>query len=118
MATTTQPTVGPSMIPVDMEFQELVMEYLKEMPGRVASLRNAFDSHDMPALQRLAHQLKGSAGLYGFPKLGDFAAHLEEQVRAQAPRGRVEDALFAVLESCASTCEHLPSTNSIGMSSC
>lgn len=76
------PTPQPS-VPLFSEFAsdasmtELVTLFVEEMPGKIESLRNALGSGSFDALKRVAHQLKGAAGGYGFPVIGEAAGKIE-----------------------------------------
>jgi len=50
---------------------------LRTLEGRVAALRRASGDEDSGTLKRLAHQLKGVAGGYGFPTITEQARILE-----------------------------------------
>jgi HPt (histidine-containing phosphotransfer) domain-containing protein len=82
------------------ECQALVAEYAREMPERIGRLQQAIASKDLTSLRRLAHQLKGSAPLYGFPQLAARAAEMESLVRNAAPEAEVTCATDAVIELC------------------
>ena len=57
--------------------RELVAWYVAEMPRRIGALEAALAGPDRAELGRLAHQLKGSAGGYGFDVLTRAAAEAE-----------------------------------------
>jgi signal transduction histidine kinase/DNA-binding response OmpR family regulator len=61
----------------DPEMQELVDDYVATMPGRTEALWSAVASFDREAIGYIAHQIKGSAGSYGFMSITDAAAALE-----------------------------------------
>lgn len=67
----------------DEDMRVLVAQYASEMPDRIKLLQQALAARDYAWLRRLAHQIKGSAGLYGFPKLSAKAAELEALVHSQ-----------------------------------
>ena len=56
------------------------MLFVDELGSRVDSIRQAFVEEDVAALRRIAHQLKGSAGGYGFDPIGDAASRLEYEL--------------------------------------
>ena len=87
---------------MDPDLRDLVVLFVDELDDRVQSIRGAFDSEDHAMLRRLAHQLKGSAGGYGFDPIGDAAARLEyellgDEAEISTITERVEDLI--------STCE-------------
>lgn len=65
----------------DPDMRELVVEFVAAMPARTLALQTALSEQRLRDLQRLAHQLKGSAGGYGFPTLGSAAGTLESTLK-------------------------------------
>lgn len=63
----------------DPEFATLVEMFVDELPSRASALRAAFDKGDREQVRRLAHQMKGAAGSYGFSSITLTAAMLEEE---------------------------------------
>ena len=84
----------------DPDMLAIVREFVAELPDRARSLEVVLDAQDLGELQRLAHQLKGAGGGYGFPIVTERAAALESAVK----RGT---AAASVKEACASLCETL-----------
>ncbi|MEE2972095.1 MAG: Hpt domain-containing protein [Planctomycetota bacterium] len=64
----------------DPDLQDLVIQFVDELDHRVEGIRRAFLEHDVVALRRIAHQLKGAAGGYGFDPIGDAASRLEHDL--------------------------------------
>lgn len=83
--------------------RELVGVFVEEAPGRLAELRRAAAALDAPTVERVAHSLKGSAGLLGAASLRAVSAELEERALAKRVDGaadlvaRVEGELERVL---------------------
>jgi PAS domain S-box-containing protein len=70
----------------DPDVAPLLEEYLVELREKVESLVSAARAQDWAVVSRLAHQIKGSAGGYGYPGLSQKAAVLEKSTRnAEAP---------------------------------
>ena len=99
LVATNDPVVEPagerliSLYATDPDMVELVDGFVQQMPKRIADLEDAWTRGDGPALTRLAHQLKGAAGGYGFPTLGEAAAELENSARTGGgvvPRAAVD----------------------------
>ena len=72
-------TVEPvhSEFKTDPEYRELLELFVSEMPQRRNALERAYLRWDVAQLRVQAHQLKGSAGGYGFGGLSCLAATLE-----------------------------------------
>jgi len=64
----------------DPDMQEIIGLFVQEMPERIAQLQSSWTSGEFDAVKRLAHQLKGAGGGYGFPTLGQAAGKLESSV--------------------------------------
>ena len=54
-------------------------------------------------LARLAHQLKGAAGSYGFDQITPFAARLEHCIRSGEPLTAVNAAVEDLVDACRRT---------------
>lgn len=61
----------PDMIP-------LLLDFLDGLPQRFLDIATACDAKELTKLATLAHKLKGSAGMYGFPELALLAGELEK----------------------------------------
>ncbi len=64
----------------DEDMIELVEEFVQELPKRASAVEQALQGGDIAALSRLAHQLKGAAGGYGFGPISDIAGELESSL--------------------------------------
>jgi signal transduction histidine kinase/CheY-like chemotaxis protein/HPt (histidine-containing phosphotransfer) domain-containing protein len=65
----------------DPDMIDVIRRFVTTLPERVAAMQAA----EGAALQRLAHQLKGAAGGYGFPAITDAAARLEKALVEGTP---------------------------------
>ncbi len=95
----TAPSTGPlvSAFADDPEMQGLLGRFVGSLEARLQTLREA-PTRD--AMRRLAHQLKGAAGGYGFPSITDAAAALEQALDADAPSSEVSSLLEALTALC------------------
>jgi signal transduction histidine kinase/DNA-binding response OmpR family regulator len=66
----------------DPDLKDLLMKFVGLLPGKVRELSDLLAAHDLEALRQFAHQIKGSAGGYGFPDVTVKAAQLEAQLHA------------------------------------
>jgi HPt (histidine-containing phosphotransfer) domain-containing protein len=57
-------------------------EFVGRLPGTVQAMEKAVEGRHTEELARLAHQMKGTAGSYGYPWLTIAAAALETAVKA------------------------------------
>ena len=79
--------------------QDMVGDFLKEFPGRLADLKRLEGEKNWEELERAAHSLKGLAALFGFQKLSEKFLALEDAGEAADP-SRVHTA-FTGLETLA-----------------
>jgi signal transduction histidine kinase/CheY-like chemotaxis protein len=64
----------------DEDMREILHQFVRDLPDRSSAILRASQSSDIDTLKRLAHQLKGAAGGYGFPQITEAAARVEEAV--------------------------------------
>ncbi len=83
----------------DPEMREIVAFFVAEVPRRLEELRAAWASGDRARVRTIAHQIKGAAGGYGFPEIGESAAMLESAVARAEPSGGAPASAFAAFES-------------------
>jgi HPt (histidine-containing phosphotransfer) domain-containing protein len=67
----------------DPDLGQIVELFVGEMPQRLTALNRCLLQRDWDELGRLAHQLKGACGSYGFHQLTPFAARLEGACRSE-----------------------------------
>lgn len=90
----------------DPDLGEIVELFVEEMPARMAALTSCRDAQDWQQLGRLAHQLKGACGSYGFAQLTAQAARLEKACRCDEP---TEEQMLAELQQMLSMCSRVRS---------
>ena len=73
----------------------IIPEFVDGLPGKVRELRGSLESSDLPELRRLAHQLLGTCGGYGFAAVSEPARSLEQSIKA----GRDGESLTAQVKS-------------------
>ena len=66
----------------DPDMLELVEEFVGNLQHRVQAIEQAVASNNPAELVRLAHQLKGASGGFGFEAIGTVAAALEQSAKA------------------------------------
>lgn len=80
----------------DPDMAELVQLFVAELPKRLEAMESALRGGEVESLFRLAHQMKGAAGGYGFPSISVAAGKLEAMVKCA---GAPDVALSAAAES-------------------
>ncbi len=74
----------------DDDMGELVRQYVSNLPERSSAILRACQVSDVETVKRLSHQLKGSAGSYGFPLITEAANALEQAVEAGLDRSTIQ----------------------------
>lgn len=83
------------------QLDRLVDLFVEEMPKRINALQAHAGNRDWYEVGRLAHQLKGAAGSYGFHEITPCAAALEAAARGGQPE-RAKEALDELVRLCRS----------------
>jgi HPt (histidine-containing phosphotransfer) domain-containing protein len=65
----------------DEDMVDLIDEFVEELGEEIASMRKVFEGGDYDGLCRLAHQMKGAGGSYGYPMLTEVAKELEKAAK-------------------------------------
>jgi PAS domain S-box-containing protein len=78
-STTTSETnvIVSDRLDFDPEMVPLVIDFTGRLPLRLQELSGTLETGNIQSLESLAHKLKGSAGLYGYPQVSEIAARLE-----------------------------------------
>jgi PAS domain S-box-containing protein len=74
----TPDVLRSSVDDADPEMAELISEFVQGLPAKVQELLTTAATKDFIKMAALAHKLKGSSGMYGFPKLSAVAKTLEK----------------------------------------
>jgi PAS domain S-box-containing protein len=72
----------------DGDMAEVLGEFVGGLPERVAAMQRCAADRDLQGLRRLAHQMSGAAGCYGFPQITDAARRLEAAAAASGDVAR------------------------------
>jgi HPt (histidine-containing phosphotransfer) domain-containing protein len=83
---------------------KLVNQFVAGLAQRMAAMHAALETSDIVKLKSLAHQLRGAAGGYGFPAIGQAAHNLETGCAAGAPKPEEAGQLRHLVESLANLC--------------
>jgi HPt (histidine-containing phosphotransfer) domain-containing protein len=84
----------------DADLVELIDEFTAGLEADIESMRKALENGDHDGLRRLAHQMKGAGGSYGYPMLTEAAKTIEEAAKAKD-----NDACMLTLEKFAILCQ-------------
>jgi len=78
----TEPIIS-SLLGDAPEFDELVANFIEQLPTLLEPVDQAWKDEDWPTLKAKAHDLKGVAGGYGFPQLTEVAGQIEFELAKQ-----------------------------------
>ena len=67
----------------DPELTGILHDFVKGLPARLAEMREALADNCYDEVRRIAHQLKGAGGGYGYPGLTEAARGLENAAQAR-----------------------------------
>ncbi len=91
----------------DPDFAELVESFVAGLPAKVTRIEYAFSTGELDDLGRLAHQIKGAAGGYGYPSISNAARSVEQYARARGttdgtydPGVDLTEAVALLLDQC------------------
>lgn len=94
-----------SPLALEPDLAELVEIFVADLPARLAEIQHFVQIADWAEARRLAHQLKGAGGSYGFPHLSAAALALEQAVKRATeetaePGIAVTEALQGLAQAC------------------
>lgn len=89
-----------STLASDPDLAEIVEMFIDEMPDRIASMKSEYDTGNWNELGRVAHQLKGAAGSYGFGQITNLAAELEVAIRKSRGQDAINSAYDQLIDGC------------------
>jgi len=86
-------------VPLDVELAEIGALYGTRLAERTATIEAAWRSDDRAQMTFIAHQLAGSAGMYGYDACGDAARALEQSLRAGAAPDVIDERISTLREA-------------------
>lgn len=84
----------------DADLGDLVEMFVSEIPDRIQSMLQAAEAADWEQLGRVAHQIKGAAGSYGFGGVTPIAADLERACRESGTAEAIRQGLEELVDMC------------------
>ncbi len=78
-----------SLTPIKSEFEhdpaieDILNDFVAALPEKVSAMKEASANNHFSMLERLAHQMKGAGGGYGYPQLTEKATALEQAAKQQ-----------------------------------
>ena len=86
----------------DTDLADILDVFVAELPKRMDAVEGALNTADYALVGRLAHQLKGSAGGYGFPIISEVAGILEKHAGASSDVAAITEQVRRLADLCAS----------------
>ena len=65
------------------EYREMQEEYLTQIRSSLDQMKHDLDGGDLSSIRRTAHSLKGSAGMFGYDRVGEIGAQIEQAALAE-----------------------------------
>lgn len=90
----------------DPDMRDLVIEFVDRLPALLRDIRAAAEAGNRRQLKRLAHQLKGAAGGYGFTPVSEQAAAVESATKDAASMWTLDQAVRQLEATCARVRSH------------
>ena len=84
----------------DPDMVELLDSYVEDLQQRAQTLEKLASANDRTALAHLSHQIKGSAGGYGFMPITEQAGVVEKQALAQTQAEELHRAVGELIALC------------------
>jgi len=84
----------------DPDMLELVEAFVSELPLKVEAFERTLTSNDLDTLAKLAHQLKGSAGGYGFPTITEAASRVERDCKSHQTLDQINQQVHDLITLC------------------
>jgi len=84
----------------DPDMADLVEMFIEDLPKRMNALAETFEQQQFSDLQRIAHQIKGAGGGYGYPELTEAATTLENSLKQNDELDAIHDAFDELLTLC------------------
>ena len=85
---------------VEADIENVTAEFAAMLPERARTIAGAIADGDFENASRLLHQLRGSAGSYGFASVSDAAADVESALAASAGEDDVRAAVGELPSAC------------------
>jgi len=60
---------------------ELLPEFMEQLDEMIGNLQSALKEHNLSTIKSISHDIKGTAGMYGFNQISAIAAQVEEAAR-------------------------------------
>jgi HPt (histidine-containing phosphotransfer) domain-containing protein len=66
------------IVQIDADLEDLIPGYMKNRHKDIQQMRAHIDTGNFDAIRRIGHSMKGSGGGYGFDRITEIGANLED----------------------------------------
>lgn len=73
------------VVVVDEELEDIVPGYLQNRRSDIEEISRALEKEDFETIRILGHSMKGSGGGYGFDRITEIGARIEEAAKRSDP---------------------------------
>ena len=73
---------GKEAVHVDSSFEPLVPKFMVNRKKEVVAMQEAMASQDFETVRKISHGMKGAGGSYGFDRVSEIAAIIEQAAKA------------------------------------
>lgn len=75
---------GKDIVHVDASFAPLVPKFITNRKKEVATMREALAAQAFDTVRKISHGMKGAGGSYGFDRISEMAAVIEQAAKTGA----------------------------------
>ncbi|MBH0205162.1 MAG: Hpt domain-containing protein [Nitrospira sp.] len=72
---------GEELVHIDASFEPLIPKFLTNRKKEVVTMQTALAAQDFETVRTVAHGMKGAGGSYGFDRITDMAAVVEQAAK-------------------------------------
>jgi len=73
---------GESFVHVDASFEPLIPKFLTNRKKEVQTMQESLTTRDFETVRKVAHGMKGAGGSYGFDRVSELAAVIEQAAKS------------------------------------
>lgn len=73
---------GKEVVHVDSSFEPLIPKFMVNRKKEVVAMQEAIAAQDFETVRKISHGMKGAGGSYGFDRVSEIAAVIEQAAKA------------------------------------
>lgn len=75
-------TTPPEIVHIDASFEPLMPRFMANRKKEIMTMREALTGNDFETVRSVAHGMKGVGGSYGFDRITELAAIIEQAAKS------------------------------------